>query len=290
MHARVAEIGRYPIKSMLGERPEHVVATGRGIEGDRSHALIDVATGKVASAKLPRLWSGLLGLTAAYVDRPQPGAPILVRAGNGEGINTTDTDFDDRLSELIGRDVRLAGVPAPDAGYEDEWPDLEGLAPAELIERTRTSTSLDGRPVSTLPVGLMAPGTFQDVAPITILTTASLRCAQRLAPASCWDARRFRANLLVDVDGDDFVENEWVGRQFRVGNAVLEVIAPTPRCVMTTLAQTDLPADRDILRTVARSNRLDVAGTGMYACFGVYASVVVEGNIHCGDTIEEVRD
>ena len=286
MHARVAEIGRYPIKSMLGERPEQVMATGRGIEGDRSHALIDAVTGKVASAKLPRSWSGLLGLTAAYVDRPQPGAPIVVRTVDGERINTMDGDFDRRLSELIGREVRLATVPTPDAGYEDEWPDVAGLAPAELIDTTRTSTSLDGRPVSTLPVGLMAPGTFQDVAPITILTMASLRCAHALAPASRWDARRFRANLLVDIDGDAFIENEWVGQQFRVGDAVLEVIAPTPRCVMTTLAQGDLPADRDILRTVATSNRLDVVGAGLYACLGVYASVVVEGKIRCGDTIE----
>jgi uncharacterized protein YcbX len=130
---------------------------------------------------------------------------------------------------------------------------------------------------------MMAPGTFQDVAPITILTTASLRAAARLTPSSDWDPRRFRANLLLEVTGDEFVENEWAGRRLTVGSAELEVMAPTPRCVMTTLAQEELPAHRAVLKTVAAHNRVDVSGFGRFACLGAYASVVRPGTVGVGD-------
>jgi len=48
------------------------------------------------------------------------------------------------------------------------------------------------------------------------------------------------------------------------------------RCVMTTLAQRDLPKDSGILRTAAQHNQVKV---------GVYASVVRAGKIRVGDTV-----
>jgi MOSC domain-containing protein len=55
--------------------------------------------------------------------------------------------------------------------------------------------------------------------------------------------------------------------------------------VMTTLPQGDLPRDRQILRTVARENRLEFAGFGIWACLGVYASVVEPGEVTVGDPV-----
>ncbi len=270
---------------MLGERPDEVRLEAHGLVGDRAYAVLDTETQKIASAKHPRLWSGLLRFSASFLGRPDIGAGVRVQLADGTALRSDEPHFDDRLSRAIGRSVRLIAAPEPGASYEDEWPDVEGLAPEELIASTQTSTSEDGRPVSTLPVGLLAPGTFQDVAPVTLLTTASLRAAARLQPNSCWDARRFRPNLLVDVEGHGFVENDWVGRHLRIGGVVFDVSAPTPRCVMTTLAQEELPIDREILRTVARHNRIDVGGTGRYACLGVYASVIEPGSIRAGDPV-----
>jgi uncharacterized protein YcbX len=48
------------------------------------------------------------------------------------------------------------------------------------------------------------------------------------------------------------------------------------RCVMTTLAQRDLPKDSGILRTAAQHNQVKV---------GVYVSVVRAGKIRVGDTV-----
>jgi hypothetical protein len=53
---------------------------------------------------------------------------------------------------------------------------------------------------------------------------------------------------------------------------------------MTTRAQGDLPADRGVLRTLTRHNRIDVAG-GLYPCAGVYAVVEQPGPIRAGDQV-----
>lgn len=66
-----------------------------------------------------------------------------------------------------------------------------------------------------------------------------------------------------------------------IGDEVrLKITGPCPRCVMTTLAQSDLPADPRILRTAARHNKAHV---------GVYASVLQEGLIRRGDVIRLVE-
>ena len=132
---------------------------------------------------------------------------------------------------------------------------------------------------------MLAPGTYQDVSPVTVLTTASLRAAAALHPDGDWDPRRFRTNVLIDLDADGFVENTWLGADLTIGDVVLNIMAPTPRCVMTTLAQADLPPDRAVLQTVAAHNRAEVADIGVFACLGVYASVVNGGDLTVGDRV-----
>jgi uncharacterized protein YcbX len=67
-----------------------------------------------------------------------------------------------------------------------------------------------------------------------------------------------------------------VGQQLRIGDdVVLEITDHCPRCVMTTLAQGDLPKDSGILRTAARHNDVHV---------GVYAEVQEAGTVRRGDT------
>jgi len=53
------ELWRYPVKSMLGQRLAAVQVTEVGLAGDRRLALIDLDSGKIASAKAPRLWRDL---------------------------------------------------------------------------------------------------------------------------------------------------------------------------------------------------------------------------------------
>jgi uncharacterized protein len=281
---QLQEIGRFPIKSMLGEAPDRATIAESGLIGDRAHALLDVDTGKVASAKDPRLWAGLLGFRAAYVDEPGPGAPLRITLPDGTPVRSDDADAADRVGKAIGRAVALTATPSGDGSYDYVW-EVDDLAPDEVVTGSQTGVTEEGRPVSTMPVALMAPGTFQDVAPITIMTTAALAAMARHHPEGRWDPARFRSNLLLDVAGDGILENDWTGRRIAVGDTVLEVLSPAPRCVMTTLPQGDLPRDRDILRTVARENRQEFAGFGRWACLGAYATVVEPGDVAVGDPV-----
>lgn len=104
--------------------------------------------------------------------------------------------------------------------------------------------------------------------------------------------RRFHPNVLVAsaADQDGFVENGWLGCELGVGAAArLAVIDPCPRCVVTTLAQGELPSDPGILRTVYRSNAATSVTTapGMRcgAVAGVCARVEPGGRIGRGDAI-----
>jgi uncharacterized protein YcbX len=87
-----------------------------------------------------------------------------------------------------------------------------------------------------------------------LLTTASLRAASAVDPSSTYAARRFRPNVLLDVEGDDFVEQSWVGRRIVLDEVELQVIKPCGRCVMTTHAQSELAKERGVLKTLARHN------------------------------------
>jgi uncharacterized protein len=296
----VRTLRRFPVKSMLGEEPTAVDIDASGIVGDRAWALVDVETGKVASAKHPRLWASLLELQAGYVnapgvntpgvDSPSGGSAVRIRLRDGSVVHSGDEGVDARLTEAAGRAVRLVGAVPPGAVYDEEWPDVAQIGPAqiappEFVAATSTGRSAEGRTLSSLPVGMMAPGTFQDVAPLTLMTTASLRAARALHPDGDWDDRRFRSTILIDTEGDGFVEQGWVGRHLVVGDVELDLTAPTPRCVMVTLPRQGMSSDPDVLRTLARHNRVDVLGSGLFACLGVYASVVRPGRVATGDAV-----
>src|SRR5262249_18945733 len=137
--------------------------------------------------------------------------------------------------------------------------------------------------------GLPSPvpvGSFFDLFPLSVLTTSTLTQFGMLRPESRFDQRRFRMNVIVATDEPGFLENHWVGRQVGIGETVrLRVAMPDPRCVMTTLAQDDLPRDTDVLRTLTRHNRLQVGGGGQYPCAGVYAVVEAAGTVRLGDRV-----
>jgi uncharacterized protein YcbX len=116
-----------------------------------------------------------------------------------------------------------------------------------------------------------------DSGPVHLVTTASLRWLQAALPGSRVDERRFRPNILVEVPGERPVEHDWLGKTLCIGTSVkLRVSDSTERCVMTTLAQADLPADPRVLKRIARYADLQ---------FGVYAEVVAPGSIARGDAI-----
>jgi uncharacterized protein YcbX len=249
---QVETLRRYPVKSMLGEEVAASLVTERGLAGDRVRAVLDVATGKIASAKNPRLWRGLLALRGDAV----PG--------------------DEELSKLLGREVRLVEVPPEGAELERSVPD-EVLDQGIEAEVSFTASGLGGA----------APeGTFFDYAPVHLITTSTLDRIGELGERGTMEAVRYRPNLVIATEVAAFAENGWVGGELEIGDElVLGVLAPTPRCAVPTLAHGELPRDTGALRTVARHNRVDVPGTGPQPCAGVYARVLRPGTIAQGDPV-----
>ncbi|MCO1658631.1 MOSC domain-containing protein [Pseudonocardia humida] len=287
--ATVRSLHRYPVKSMLGETLEQAVLGPAGVIGDRGYAVIDAEDGTVASAKHPRKWARLLDLRAAYVEEPREGEPlppVAITFPDGGTRRSDDPAVDEAVSAIVGRPVRLTATAPEKPVFEEQWPEIEGLAPAEFITGT-TSSHTDGEPVSTLQLAALAPkGSFVDLAVLHVLTTATLRALAAAAPGSSFDPRRYRPNVLLDVPDAAFAEDEWVGGAIDVGGAGIAVRMSTMRCVMTTLAQGELPEDRDTLRTIARLNRRTIEGMGRWACAGVYADIDRPGTVRRGDTAE----
>ena len=263
----LASLHRYPVKSMMGEDLNVAHITQRGLFGDRAYALCDAETGKVVSAKNPQKWPNLFSYRAAYASPPAQGAampPVRVMVPDGDCAVSSNPDFATALSGKLGRPVKLLTKAPEDAQLEEYWPDMEELANRDVVTDEA-----------------MPPGTFFDLAVLHVLTTGTLDRLRELNPASRFEPRRFRPNLIIDTgDQKGFVENDWVDKVIAIGPEVrIKVTGLCPRCVMTTLAQGDLPKDSGILKTAARHNDVRV---------GAYASVVQPGKIRIGDTLSVV--
>lgn len=285
----IRELCRYPVKSMLGEHPDRLLVGPGGVVGDRAYAVIDKADGKIASAKNPRKWRALLGCTATFVDEPSADGvpPVRITFPDGRAVTSDSPAVDETLSSFLGREVTLADAAPTGATFEETWPAIEGMAPVEFIDSTRARVD-EGESVSDLALGLAAPpGSFFDLAPMHIVTTSSLEELGRLQPESAFAVARFRPNVVITAPASGFLENGWVGATVRLGADVrLDVMMPTMRCVMTTLAQGELPDDRGVLRAATTHNRVEISGLGHWACVGAYASVSAAGSICVGDAVE----
>jgi uncharacterized protein YcbX len=291
---RVGTIGalwRFPVKSMLGEELEAVDLGEGGIVGDRGYAVRDRETGKVASAKHPKLWPNLFACRAAFVEPPRPGDELpaaRIELADGTSVISDGGDVDAVLSRFYGRDVELARAAQNGYTIDQYHPDEENYDPDghrdEVVEVGLGAAFFNERGLpSAVP-----QGSFFDLYPLSVLTTSTLDHLGELEPQSRFDTRRFRMNVIVDTPENGFVENEWVGHTLAIGDNVrLGVALPDPRCVMPSLAQEDLPRDPRILKALARHNRIDVAGA-LYPCAGVYAVAEATGTIRKGDRISLV--
>jgi uncharacterized protein YcbX len=272
---QVRALWRHPVKSMQGESVESAFFDGRGMLGDRAYAVLDLETGIIASAKHPKKWANLLTCRASYVAEPeagQPLPPIRITFPNGGEIASTDREVNGVLSGFLGREVALISTPPAKAEREAD----------------RTEDDLgSARDVRQEALGLAAPGSFLDFAPIHVLSTTTLDGLGERAPESRFDVRRFRPNILLE--GSGLAEHEWPGDSAAIGAVRLTFIDPTPRCVMTTLPQADLPRDTMIFRTAAawiKAPSITFApGEMMSVIAGVHATATAPGVISVGDVL-----
>jgi hypothetical protein len=189
---------------------------------------------------------------------------IVVDSDTGARIGNKRGPTDPRLracrSELIGEDLRIT-LPG---GEAVQGPAIEPALSDLLHRRVR-----------------LERGPHHDLAPIHLIAASTVR---RFGG----DARRFRANLVLD-DGaavDGFAEDALVGGTLRGPSGLeLAVELHTPRCVVPTRAIEELPHDPGLLRAIVREHRIDLGWFGRHGCAGAYATVAQPGALRVGDVL-----
>jgi uncharacterized protein len=234
---RVRELWRYPVKSLQGERLDAVDVGPEGLTGDRQWALFDASTG--------------FGLTARRHPDLLFASGRLRADGRAEVVlpDGTVTADDAVLSEWLGRPVSLRSADAERGPRQYENPAVVGE------DAEYDWDAFEG-----------ARGAFHDSSRIrvSLVSTGTL---------GTWDRRRFRANVLLDGEGED----DLVGSAVQLGTAVLDVVKPVSRCVMVTRPQPGgIARDNGVLKTIHRQRGGELA---------IGALVPVPGRVAVGDAL-----
>jgi uncharacterized protein YcbX len=117
-----------------------------------------------------------------------------------------------------------------------------------------------------------------DDQPVTLMSQASL---QALAPefnGAAPDPRRFRMTITI-TGTDAWAEHAWRGQKVTIGEVILGVLAPVPRCAVTTRNPESGATDARILHALAR-----LRGTNDIT-FGVWCEILRPGHIQVGDVV-----
>jgi uncharacterized protein len=271
----ISALWRYPVKSMVGELLTRTDVLVHGMVGDRVWAVRDEVRGGIRGAKKI---AELMLLHARTVTNEV----VEVTLTDGSTVRSNDPDVHTRISAALGHEVTL--WPLQPAGDLDHYRRGSPDSADVMVEVRQIFGREDDEPLpdfSVFPPEIMEfespPGTYYDVFPLLVVTTASMESLSAMLPDSVVDVRRFRPNIVVAGAEPGFPELSWTGRRARLGGAVLRFETPCPRCVMVTRPTGDLPGDRQVLRTIVRD--LD-------QCFGTYAVVEKPGSVSVGDEIE----
>ncbi|MDA1362741.1 MOSC domain-containing protein [Glycomyces luteolus] len=265
---RVLGIRRHPLKSAAAEHIGDAFVGKHGLDGDRTWTCLD-ADGTIGSAKQPRLWGGLLAVSAAF-DPASGGVRIAVPGRSPAPAGSPEADA--AVSALLGRPVRLTRTATQQLKRHHWWPDEPGMIP---------DWAADAEPGGDDIVNVRssaADGRFFDYGALHLVTTGALERlgAEHGGPV---DPARFRPNLILDLPGDPLP-----GQRITIGpDLVVQVSVPTPRCVIPSLSHGDAPADRALLKTLAAHHRVDVPAFGRATCFGFYADILAVGAVRTGD-------
>jgi uncharacterized protein YcbX len=228
MLGRVAEIWRYPVNGLQGEKLVQARVIATGISGDHLYALRDSASGKVLDPKSYSFsWGESLGkptmlALSARLSGEEGGQTLSIEESGSTICSTGDPDVDERISASLGAHVELVPYPR--------------FAEA----RVRSGRTLH------------------------LITTGSLDRMNSIYPQGNFDVRRFRPNIVVATEPglDGFPEGGWLGKELELGGVRILVEKPNERCRVTTMAQPGIVQDPGILETIQRENASNLGVLG----------------------------
>jgi len=249
---RVAQLWRYPVKSLLGERLSTLRVVGDGVDGDRAWGIQDRGDGRILTARRESRLLFASSRIAAHSDLP------VITLPDGKELTGAGPATDAVLSTWLAKPVTLVTAAECDAARAEYFADATDDA-SQAIEWT------------------MPKGRFVDAFPLLVMTTAGLRGGAAAYSNGSWDVRRFRPNILLQLDGEGWLEDDWAERQLSVGSAQLVPRRRCIRCTMVNRAQPGLERDVNIYRTLHRLHRGEA---------GMWTQVVHPGVISEGDSVQ----
>ncbi|MFL5680477.1 MAG: MOSC domain-containing protein [Chloroflexota bacterium] len=248
---KVARFNVPHVKSLGLEHPESIDLTVDGVVEDRRFYLVD-DTG--------RLIDGLVAgeIVQIHARTNADGSTLRLTLPDG-----TVVEDDVRVTEPIS--TYMYGRTA--VGHVVDGPFARAIEP---IAR---------RPVRVVRVDRV--GGTREEHHTTIVTDGSLaRLAQELG-TDALDSRRFR--MLIELEGAEaHEEDSWLGRTIELGETLLRISAPVPRCAITTQDPTRGVRDFDTLHAIKSYRGLR---EGKKLDFGVWGEVERPGRIRVGDEV-----
>ncbi len=140
------------------------------------------------------------------------------------------------------------------------------------------NTALSARLGQPLELRAESAVPHHDESRVHVITTSAVRQLEQVIGTPV-EVARFRANVVLEIDGTGFIEDGWQGGTLDLGNEVrLSLGCGMPRCVMVGLPQPHegLPADTRLLKELGRIHQVR---------FGLKADVIRGGIVHPGDAV-----
>ena len=247
-----------PVKSLGLVHPEEIELGRHGVAGNRRFWLVD-RDGRLFNNK-------------------RCGPLVLIRPDWDEDSRTLALTLPD--GERLEGVVEL-GEPVEAEMYEHPHPSRRVVGPwEEAISRVA------GQPLTLLWAEDHATDRGYRGGDVSLVSRASLeRLREEGGADRPVDGRRFR--MLLEIDGvGSHEEDEWLGTQVQVGDAVLVLNGDIGRCVVTSHDPDTGVTDFDTLGTLARYRR---EGRNEPLPFGVYGAVAVPGRVRLGDLVQPLQ-
>ncbi|MCI2265216.1 MOSC domain-containing protein [Sediminivirga luteola] len=213
-----------------------------GPAGDREFCLVDAEAGTVLrTVQHPALLAAVVRRSGRRLEAEIPGEPAISAVPEPAG-GTIEAEY-------WGRAVALELIDGP-----------FGAAFSRYLERPVQ--------LARAPRGGVVYGDQ-----VTLVGTASLHAvAATSGRREAGDWRRYRPTFVVRTE-EPFEEERWAGHEVKLGNAVVQLGEPVPRCAVIDVDPQTGSRGRGLLATLS-------AMPGRRGpLFGVYASVIESGTV-----------
>ncbi len=266
MSSSIVRINTTPVKGTALQQPERVaIAPGSGVATNRRFHFID-ERGQLTNGKRSGAFCTIRSeyddeaklLTLAFPDGTTVRDSVRWRGGQ------VTTDF-------YGRPVTGVLVDGPWASAVSQFVGID-------LRLVQVDQPLSGT----------------DVHPVTLISRATMEHVRQGAggPGERW-ADRFR--MLFELDGiDAYEEDAWIDRQLAIGDTVVRIVGPVPRCVVTTHDPATGVNNFNTLKAMQLARRVNTRQLstptahlpdGGKLLLGVYATVEKAGEVWRGCSV-----